>query len=382
MIQLLVLALALGIFMHQEDPALLQPWVLGWTQWVGLVVLAKVVLALVCAGVSWVAWRKLPRHWLGTQRWMERFNNIYRVAVLALYALDLRAGVYDALRQATRNTILIPDILFMLPSIALIAWSWWCYYPIERRLRGEMVFPRFDATMGPPVFWTRRQYLIAQFRHQIAFVLAPVLMLLGWQELVDGLAAHVNWLSAAVASAVTFAGAGCVFLFAPVMICRIWDTTPLPAGATRDLLTGLCAQHKVRVRELLLWRTYGGMVNAAVMGFLAPFRYILLTDALLANTSPEHVEAVMAHELAHVRKQHIIWLMVAAGVLLMAFTLAWSEAFMGFAQGWTPLDWDHPQWLTQSVDFLLEPRQCRDVIAAGGALICWGVAWTWVSRAV
>ncbi|MEX0745503.1 MAG: M48 family metalloprotease, partial [Phycisphaeraceae bacterium] len=79
------------------------------------------------------------------------------------------------------------------------------------------------------------------------------------------------------------------------------------------------------VRELLLWRTFGGMINAAVMGLIAPLRYILLTDALVEMVRREEVEAVMAHELAHVCRHHMFWLLAAAigalGLLEVIFGL-------------------------------------------------------------
>jgi STE24 endopeptidase len=102
-----------------------------------------------------------------------------------------------------------------------------------------------------------------------------------------------------------------VFILAPLIIRGIWDTVPLPAGEVRRHLTQLCRDHRVRVRDLLLWRTFGGTINGAVMGFFAPVRYILLTDALLDLLPKNQIEAVMVHELAHVRKHHMFWLLVS-----------------------------------------------------------------------
>src|SRR5690606_31987071 len=78
---------------------------------------------------------------------------------------------------------------------------------------------------------------------------------------------------------------------------------------------------RVRFREVLLWRTFGGMVNAAVMGMLAPLRYILLSDALLEHLPAEQVEAVMAHEVAHIRKRHLVWLLVLSGSAMVLLQL-------------------------------------------------------------
>jgi Zn-dependent protease with chaperone function len=81
----------------------------------------------------------------------------------------------------------------------------------------------------------------------------------------------------------------------------------------------MCVRQRVKVRELLVWGTHGTMINGAVMGFVGPVRYILLTDALLESLPQVQVEAVMAHELGHVKRRHMIWLGVAA---VSAITLA------------------------------------------------------------
>jgi STE24 endopeptidase len=84
------------------------------------------------------------------------------------------------------------------------------------------------------------------------------------------------------------------------------------------------------------------------MGFLRPLRYILLTDALLESLPQRQIEAVMAHELAHIRRHHIPWMMLlllSAGALLtwtggrMAGVLAehLSEHVM-VAYGWA-IEW-------------------------------------------
>jgi Zn-dependent protease with chaperone function len=75
------------------------------------------------------------------------------------------------------------------------------------------------------------------------------------------------------------------------------------------------------MRELLVWNTNGSMINAAVMGLVAPLRYVLITDALIETMWQEQVRAVMAHEIGHVRRHHMPWLI---GCLLASFILTWN----------------------------------------------------------
>jgi len=47
------------------------------------------------------------------------------------------------------------------------------------------------------------------------------------------------------------------------------------------------------------------ITNAAVMGFWGPLRYLLITDALMEEMSPDELAAVFAHEVGHVSGRHL-----------------------------------------------------------------------------
>lgn len=94
---------------------------------------------------------------------------------------------------------------------------------------------------------------------------------------------------------------------------------------------------KVRVRELLVWRTHFAMINGAAMGLVARFRYVLLTDALLDRLPTEQVRAVAAHEFGHVRRRHLPWLLVAGLSILVVSAFAAEWAVRSIA--WVPAAW-------------------------------------------
>jgi Zn-dependent protease with chaperone function len=119
--------------------------------------------------------------------------------------------------------------------------------------------------------------------------------------------------------AATIAAAAGVFLFSPLIARAVLDTQSLPQGPLRETLSDVCRRHRIGVRDLLLWNTNGSMINAAVMGLIAPLRYVLITDALLETLRENEVRAVMAHEIGHVRRRHMVWLVLC---LLACFLLA------------------------------------------------------------
>ncbi len=49
------------------------------------------------------------------------------------------------------------------------------------------------------------------------------------------------------------------------------------------------------------------MLTAGVMGLVKRFRYLLITPALLDLLEPEELKGVVAHEIGHIRKKHLIF---------------------------------------------------------------------------
>ena len=112
---------------------------------------------------------------------------------------------------------------------------------------------------------------------------------------------------------------GLIF-FLPLAIIRLWGCTPLPQGPTRQRLEEFCRGQHLRFADILLWPLFEGrMLTAGVMGLTGRFRYLLVTPALLEATTPEEIEAVMAHELGHVKRFHLqLYLFLFLGFGLLA----------------------------------------------------------------
>ena len=52
------------------------------------------------------------------------------------------------------------------------------------------------------------------------------------------------------------------------------------------------------------------IVNAAVMGVVAPLRYVLITDGMLEQLEDTKIEAVFGHEAGHVKRHHILYFLL------------------------------------------------------------------------
>lgn len=246
------------------------------------------------------------------------------VFLAAVFGLDWLGWV----NAWSGNLVLVGKLAAAAPVLLVFAGTWWSMYPIERRLREAVIVRDLDEGRPFHAIPTRGQHVLGAFRHQAALVLVPIVCIMAWYETVERVAPHIDlpgWLPPEALETIGMIGVLCLM---PVVMRRVWDTVALETGPLRSTLQEMCRAHGVRIRELLVWRTHGSMINGAVMGFVGPLRYVLLTDALLENLPAPQVEAVMAHELGHVRRKHMIWLGVAAlsAMLLTMGAAKWSVA--------------------------------------------------------
>ncbi|MEX2672089.1 MAG: M48 family metallopeptidase [Phycisphaeraceae bacterium] len=372
--QMFVMLMMVALIVHDAAAADLglKPLLTGAAMPLTVLSAYAVLAAIIAGGCFWV--QRIMTHSPGRARpWVRRLEvalNASRAVIVALFLTQIYVlGGLMWLRETLGNWILLNEVLAILPALATVAVTWWAYYPIDRRMREAALIRQLDR--GDPVWpiWTRGQYLLSQVRHQLLLMMVPLLALLGWTQIVDSfLVPEHPWI--AYRSAFTLSGGLAIFLAAPLMIRHVWDTIPLAEGELRTRLLALCDCYHVRIRELLLWRTYGGIVNGAVMGLIGKTRYILLTDGLIERLEDDEVEAVMAHELGHVRRHHMPWLAICAITVLMAWSTVLEYAIMrveslpGLQEAVTASYW----------------REMSDVAMIGLLLGGWYVAFGYISR--
>lgn len=253
------------------------------------------------------------------------------------------------------------DLIVLMPFVVGSVLLWLTSYPFERDLRAHA-----DITEGQPK-WRLATYLDFNIRHQLLIVAVPMLLILFVADLTRGfdgqLVAWFGWTFAP--DALLGASAAVVFVISPVMLCRIWRTEPLAAGPVRDRLEDLCARINLRFRDILVWKSDGVMINAAVMGVFAPVRYILLSDALLSSMTPAQIEAVFGHEAGHIRHRHI------PHFLIFAF-VGWLVV-VAIMEGLARVSVEPGTWLRLSVTSI-------EGVGLVATAAFWGLGFGWVSR--
>lgn len=272
------------------------------------------------------------------------------LAIAGHAAAVLGLGWVDAVRYGltrllgSEHVVLVDELVAVAPPLLVIVGAWWSFSRVAVRLREATLLRELDTGLPTAPVPTRWQWLVHTVRHQMLLVLVPIVLIAAWRETLMwgsrrlGLE-HEPWLFG-----VELAGIVGVLSIMPVVMCRVWDTVPLGAGELRERLLSMCRQQRVRVRSVLVWRTGGTMVNGAVMGFFGSLRYVLLTDALLERLQPRQVEAVMAHELGHVRRGHMLWLGLAGvGSIMLAAALA--ELVVDRLDGAVLVGGERPAWV-------------------------------------
>ncbi len=106
---------------------------------------------------------------------------------------------------------------------------------------------------------------------------------------------------------------GFVVVFFPPLVRRLWGCRPLPDGELKRKLVEFCKRQDFTA-ELYIWPLFEGRVlTAGVMGIVPGLRYILLTPAIIETMNMEELESVMAHEIGHVKRHHLLLYIVLIG---------------------------------------------------------------------
>jgi len=112
-----------------------------------------------------------------------------------------------------------------------------------------------------------------------------------------------------------------IAIVGPALIQKFWRCKPLEDGYNRKRIELLCRRAGLAYADILYWPIFGGkMITAGVMGLIKKFRYILVTNALLQILEPEEVDAVIAHEIGHIKKKHLLfYLGFFVGYMLLSY---------------------------------------------------------------
>jgi STE24 endopeptidase len=248
----------------------------------------------------------------------SRFGAVSGVFDTLVLILVVFGGVLPALFAFTSTwaapAAMWDDALFLILSGVLLSipglpFDWWSQFRIEqnygfnRSSTGLWVADKFKGlllalALGFPLLWL-------------------LLMLVEWTG-------AVWWLWAA---GVLLGFQLLMMVLYPKLILPLFNKlTPLPEGPLRTRLMALAekAGFQARTIDVIDGSKRSGHSNAYFTGF-GRFRRIVLYDTLIAQLTPEELEAVLAHEIGHYRLGHIPRMLLLSTVFTVGgfFAIAW-----------------------------------------------------------
>jgi Zn-dependent protease with chaperone function len=350
--------------------------------WVPLVTV--LIVPLVALGLQWLAVRSAERAMdqgdASAARAFARADSIMAaipwIALLATAIATLALDWVPAVRRVVGDWPAVDELLAMLPAFAAMAASWRIHEPIERRVRDAALIRDLDAGVPISTWRSPTRFVLGRVRTNILLLLAPLLTVVALTELAEPLvrSAWPEFWTAGGRELVTLSVAAVVYLLSPLIARLVLQLESLPDGELRRDLQAVCDACGVRVRDILLWRTDQGMVNGAVMGLVAPLRYVMLTDGLVELLPRDELRAVMAHEIGHVRRHHLPWmlLMLVALLGLASFAVEWPAVTID--ESIRHASWD----LEEKLEAMVWLERGAAILAATIALLLFG----WVSRRI
>lgn len=268
----------------------------------------------------------------------ERMRRLVPWCAAAAVAVAVHAfGWLAAVRGAIGDLPAIDEAVAMLPAVVAMVAATWIHWPLEARLRRITWLERIEAGLPPwPVTGRTRATLAWVRGGGITLVLVPVLAILAASEATDRLLRPIA--GAEIATIGSLAVSVVALLASPLLLRWALGLRPLEAGPVRDELATACAAHRIRLAGTFTWPTGGLVANAAILGLLPRFRYLLLSDLLLAALAREEILAVVEHELAHVKRRHMPWLALAVAALAVLAAVV-AEAAVGLVADTVPGPW-------------------------------------------
>ena len=238
------------------------------------------------------------------------FDTLVLIAVLFSGVLPWAFGRFSASFGtsiwAMAGFLFLVGIALSLPGLPF---AWYAQFKLEQRFG-------FNTTaMKTWVLDRVKGFLLAVLLGYP--LLALVLKLIEWTG--------ANWWLWAAAVVIAFQLL--LLLIAPAIIMPLFNKfTPLPKGALRERLFALARRTRFPSRSIDVMdgskRSHHS--NAFFTGF-GRFRKIVLFDTLIAQLTEPELESVLAHEIGHYKKRHVLKLigLSITSVFLAFAAIAW-----------------------------------------------------------
>lgn len=279
-----------------------------------LVSALTMLMPLTAAAQVLIARRRHRRELPGS--WYSRFQSMSRLHAclwcIASIAIVTTAGWPSVVQKLNLETPLLNELLLIFPAIFGLATS-------------RAVFIFASPTGGLSVKREPGEIFSLWIRMRVIMVITPILFAFVVTDLVQlsiNLKSNLFFLVASW----TFIGsllASCI-VFYPRFLLWIWKTKPLTDCRLMESVTDHLRMAELRSRKVHVWQTHRTVANAAAIGIIPGTEVIVLSDLLLETFNAEEVDAIILHEIGHIKLRHCVKRI--ALVLIPLFLLALDQS--------------------------------------------------------
>jgi STE24 endopeptidase len=256
--------------------------------------------------------------------WSSTFNLILIILMISLGGF---AMIDDFVRNLHANPIFISLLFFGIIGLASdlfnIPFSWFDSFVIEKKYGfNKMTFRTFIT-----------DHIKAWFLALIIGV--PVLGLITWFYYKTG---TKFWLYAW--GLITVFSVFMNLFYSELIVPLFNKQTPLEPGELREKIEEFSLKTGFRLRNIYVidGSKRSSKANAYFSGF-GPKKRIVLYDTLLKDLSVEQIVAVLAHEIGHYKKKHVLMSLITSvfitGLMLFLFSLVVNNPSLSKAIGAT-----------------------------------------------
>ncbi len=236
---------------------------------------------------------------------------IIAVAVFSIYVyvLNLKLAILDIPGISASPTLMA--ILFIALFAAHLAIIWVFAYGPYQRL--------FQASIS------RKSYVLSNIIFHFPVIL-PWLLISAGMDIINILPFETprRVLAKPEGQVIFFSCFLAVLIVvAPSLIKLFWQCRPLSPGPKRQQIEDMCKKAGMGYNNILEWPIFEGrLLTAGVMGLVKQFRYVLVTESLLQILNDEELDAVMAHEIGHIKRKHLaFYLLFFVGFIVLSYAV-------------------------------------------------------------
>ncbi|AEH44455.1 Tetratricopeptide TPR_1 repeat-containing protein [Thermodesulfatator indicus DSM 15286] len=124
---------------------------------------------------------------------------------------------------------------------------------------------------------------------------------------------------------------GAIILLMPPLAVKTWECKPFPVSNIRRIIEDYISRERARLGGIYLWETFRGkLLTAGVIGVVPRFRYLLISRGLLATLEEAEVLSVVAHEIGHIKRHHMFWLLTFFVLFSLIIYFAFIPLYLVF----------------------------------------------------